>query len=56
MLYLLFLRVLAPRAFQLVNLLGLTFILVSIFAIASGMVAHDRQHQTQHFERVKGTR
>ena len=56
MLPLVLIRLLAPRAFQLINLLGLTFVLVSLFAIASGMLAHDRQQQTQHFERVQETR
>jgi hypothetical protein len=56
MLPLVLLRLFAPRAFQLVNLLGLTFIFVSLIAIVSGMIDHDRQQPTQHFERVKGTR
>ena len=56
MLHLVLLRLLAPRAFQLVNLLGLTFILVSLFAIASGMLTHDRQQPTRHLERLQETR
>ncbi len=56
MLHLLLLRALAPRAFQLIDLLGLAFILVSLIAITSGMIDHGRQQPTQPIERVKGAR
>ena len=56
LLHLVLLRLLAPRAFHLVNLLGMTFIFASLLAITSGMIDHSRQQPTQSIERVKGTR
>jgi len=56
MLELMLLRLLAPRAFQLINVLGIAFVLVGIFAIASGMIDHDRNHLTHRYERAEETR
>ena len=56
MLQLMLIRVLAPRAFQVINLLGMTFVFVSILAIASGMIDHGRNQSTPHFARSEETR
>ena len=56
MLQLLLLRTLAPRAFQLINWLGLTFVFISILAIASGMIDHGRNQETRVVARAEETR
>ena len=56
MLELMLLRLLLPRAFQVINWLILTFFFVSAFAIASGLVDHDRNQVTHHYQRVRKTR
>ena len=56
MLELMLLRLLLPRAFQVLNWLILTFFLVSMLAIASGLVDHDRNQITYHYQRARETR
>jgi hypothetical protein len=56
MLTLMLMRQLAPRAFQLINTLGITAIVLGLFAIASGLIDHSRIQTTAHIERVKETR
>ncbi len=56
MLELMLLRLLLPRAFQVINWLILTFFFVSAFAIASGLVDHDRNQVTHHYQRARETR
>lgn len=56
MLQLMLLRMFAPRAFQLINWLGITFVLISILAIASGMIDHGRNQEPHAYERAEETR
>ena len=56
MLQLMLIRMFAPRAFQLINWLGITFVLISILAIASGMIDHGRNQETRTFTRAEETR
>jgi hypothetical protein len=56
MLQLMFFRLLAPRAFQVINAIGLTAIFLGFLATASGMIDHSRIPVHQSTERVKETR
>ena len=56
MLELMLIRHFAPSAFRLINWLGLTFFVVSVLAIASGMIDHGSQQEGPHHERAQGTR
>ena len=56
MLELMLIRHFAPSAFRLINWLGLISILVSVLAIASGMIDHGSQQERPHYQGVQGTR
>lgn len=56
MLGLILLRLLAPGVFRMLGWLALTFFLITVLAISSGVIDHGRNQPTQHYDRVEGTR
>ena len=56
MLELMLIRRFAPGAFRLINWLGLTFVFVSVLAIASGMIDHGSPQERPHYQGARGTR